>query len=125
MEDSKQTNLDQDLSQNLYYSAAERKFTNAVIRTQLKQWLFERFSTEDPTLKNLRDSVITKILSALNELQKQLPKEEPMPKEWDEFNDAKIILLTAAIIKVSAETVITEDDNSEFKLEMLRSLLKE
>jgi len=39
------TDLDQDLSQNLHYSAAERKFTDEIIKTQLKQWLFDHFAT--------------------------------------------------------------------------------
>lgn len=117
------TKLDQNLSQNLYYSAGKKKLNDKTVKTQLREWLFDRFPTEDPTLKNLRDAVATEVLSALNALQKQLPKEEPMPKKWDEFNDARIILLTTAIIKVSAETVVRGDDNSEFKSKMLRSFL--
>lgn len=117
------TDLALDLSQNLYYGAGKKKLNDETIKAQLRQWLFERFPTENPTLKNFRDAVATKVLSALNALQKQLPKEEPMPKKWHEFNDVRIILLTAAIIKVSAETVVKGDDNSEFKLKMLRSFL--
>lgn len=117
------TNLASDISQSLYYSAAEKKLNDKLIKDQLRRWLFDRFPTEDPVLENLRDTVVREVLSKLNELQKKLPKKEPMPKENDEFNDIRIILLTAAVIKVSAEVAVRGDDNEAFKLGMLRSFL--
>lgn len=115
------SNLAIDLNQAIYYNAAEKKLSDKIIKTQLKEWLFSRFATEDQGIKLLRESVVSEIIIKLNELQKQ----ETMPKAWDEFNETRVVLLTVAVVKVSAEVAVRGDDNETFKLEMLRSFLRE
>lgn len=111
-----------DLSQAIYYATAESKLNDSALKKQLREWLFERFPSENRKMQTLRDSIITEVMSKLNELQKA---SEKMPNEWDEYNDARVTLLTRAVVKISAEVVIRGDQNEAFKLEMLRSFLKD